>query len=735
MPKIPTFTTQARPTAEVGSTTATVSVPLTQTIGTALTPVTDAVAKHRVQEKNFENKTEALKLENEALLEFTDTLERASRLDNKDQAFEIVKTESERIKNTFSNKASNKYVQTLFNNNFYGEVQKGIFKVNNRVSTNILESLDNEVNVKKNRLLTDAYLSDNEMAFQLVGSELESLYESNFKGRIDLDDYNKLIQNIPAELQVFQATQQISKNPRQAYLNLKDSNQFTDMDLKTRTSLINEAKGYIVPELREQWKNFTAAAAYGVEEDFDMEFAKEILPSKEVNSMLKNYDTILTTVDNVKMINSMPSSELSDFVTNTIDESKKTKTFTDWFAEEKLLKEAVAKRQKAMSEDPAGFLIASNDNIKDLAQDFDQETNLELKSKKKTTLVNAIVETQIEMGQPPYDIKVMSGVEANQFITEYMNLDGQGRVALLQKLDLEFGQYNGNAMLQLANAGLPVSAQLSSFFANPSLTEKFLSFDSEEKQKSLKDWGDRNNIKFEDVRKNITNELKDFEDIAVLGSRFNSSVASDKMQDIVDVLSYYAMNEMFAGRVSQGKAESSAASLINDSFVLEDTFFVPKIYNGVDISSTIEEETGIVDKANIIKDFYLETFNPVAFGSANELGSEEDIILNDAMKDQMKNFGEWRNTADGTGLIFGIVFNDGSFGPIKNSNGDYLQFNFDDTSLLIPGTETEYDPEIRTKTQLLQPRRAYPYVPESVQKKQENEGTIIRSGSRTQRNQ
>ena len=34
------------------------------------------------------------------------------------------------------------------------------------------------------------------------------------------------------------------------------------------------------------------------------------------------------------------------------------------------------------------------------------------------------------------------------------------------------------------------------------------------------------------------------------------------------------------------------------------------------------------------------------------------------MIDQMKNFGEWRNKADGTGIIFGIVFNDGSFGPI-----------------------------------------------------------------------
>jgi len=100
MPKIPTFTTQARPTAEVSSVKADVKVPLTQTIGTALKPVTDVVVKHRVQEKNLENRTEALKLENEALLQFTDTLDRASRLDNKDQAFEIIKTESERIKNT-----------------------------------------------------------------------------------------------------------------------------------------------------------------------------------------------------------------------------------------------------------------------------------------------------------------------------------------------------------------------------------------------------------------------------------------------------------------------------------------------------------------------------------------------------------------------------------------------------------------------------------------------------------
>lgn len=192
------------------------------------------------------------------------------------------------------------------------------------------------------------------------------------------------------------------------------------------------------------------------------------------------------------------------------------------------------------------------------------------------------------------------------------------------------------------------------------------------------------------------------------------------------------MNEMFAGNVSQAKAEKAAANLINDSFVLEDTFFVPKIYNGRDISETIKSDTGIVDKANIIKDFYLETFNPVAFGSLNDLGSEQDIKLNNAMKNQMKNFGEWRNTSDGTGLIFGIVFNDGSFGPIKNIDGNYLTFKFDNTSLLIPGTNMEYDPEIRTKSQLTQPRGAYPYVSESIKKKQANQGTMSRIGNNIQ---
>ena len=242
MPKIPTFTTQARPTAEVGSVKSNVQIPLSQTLGTALAPATKAIVQHRVQEKDFENKTEALKLENESLLELTDVFDRASRLDNKDQAFELVKTESEKIKSIYSNKASNKYVQTLFNNSFYSEVQKGIFKVNNRVSTNIIQSLDLEVNKKKNKILTDAFIDKNPLAAATVENDLVLLYEKNYKGRIDEDQYKALIQGIPSELEIYEVTQRLRDDPRQTYLDLWDKTKYTNISYGNREKLYIKVK-------------------------------------------------------------------------------------------------------------------------------------------------------------------------------------------------------------------------------------------------------------------------------------------------------------------------------------------------------------------------------------------------------------------------------------------------------------------------------------------------------------
>ena len=64
MPKIPTFTSQARPTAQVGSVKSNLQIPLSQTVAGALSPVTDFVVKKAVQANDTQNRTEALRLGN-----------------------------------------------------------------------------------------------------------------------------------------------------------------------------------------------------------------------------------------------------------------------------------------------------------------------------------------------------------------------------------------------------------------------------------------------------------------------------------------------------------------------------------------------------------------------------------------------------------------------------------------------------------------------------------------------
>ena len=62
MPKIPIFQTQARPTAEVGSVKSNIQIPLSNTIGSALAPITDAIVEHRIKEKKLEADNKAYSL-------------------------------------------------------------------------------------------------------------------------------------------------------------------------------------------------------------------------------------------------------------------------------------------------------------------------------------------------------------------------------------------------------------------------------------------------------------------------------------------------------------------------------------------------------------------------------------------------------------------------------------------------------------------------------------------------
>ncbi len=350
---------------------------------------------------------------------------------------------------------------------------------------------------------------------------------------------------------------------------------------------------------------------------------------------------------------------------------------------ENYLKTIVSTRLEAMKTNPVKFIIDTNDEAKRLLDEFLTETeNLTLKTENKKAFVNYIYEEQVKMGNPNYLIKVTSTDEANQFVEEYLRSDAGTRLAMLQNAEDQFGDFFSKAMLEFTEAGLPETAELSSFFGNPQLTKKFLSFDSDEEKKQLEEFVSLKDFPMKEIKRDILKDLEDFEAAVMFANKFDTSFAADKLDRIVDVLGYYAANEIRAG-VKPSKAVKNASNLINQSFEIEDTYFIPRIYDGVSLPNG--QVDFIKEKSKAIQEEYIDLWGAVSFKSFDENIDVE--LLDKEMKEQILKNGRWVNNSDGTGLIFGITFGDGSFAPVFNKEGETLELNFDDDSYLLPGTD------------------------------------------------
>ena len=686
MPKLPVFQAEGS-VSQLAGTTTNLQVPLTQTLGTALKPVTDFVVKQKVQEKNFENKTEALKLENNFITDMAKVYDEVNVLENKDQAQLILKEKSDALIASYGEKATNVNVKTLFNNAALSEVQKGIFRVNTQISKNILTSLQNEVNKKEERLLANAFLAEGDFDYSVLATDLEKLYNDNYDGRIPNANLKALIDNIPSTIQIFEATKGISDKPRITLIDLKNPEKFKDIPLEKRLDLIDDAKKTLTPVIQEEFINYIAAANRGKKIEFDIGFAKEVLPEKQYNNYLKKYNIATETVADAAVLNSIPLKDLSTTLEAIINTKYEKYGEVDAQALENNLKTIVSTRLEEMKTDPVNFLIGTNDDIKNALEEINLiSDNDELRQKKKLEFTNLVYETQIKMGVPNYEIQVTSVSEAQSFVEQYMNADEGQRLALLQNAENEFGEFFSKAMNEYSAQGLPITAELSAFFVNPNLTKKFLSFDSKDEQDRLKTLLVNEGTSFSKVRKDVFDGLENFSEVVMFANKFDTSKAADKLDRIVEVLTYYAANEMRTGVSSQTTAVNNATALIKDNFRLEESYFIPKIYDGSRLSE--RQIDFVVEKSKKTLE-YLDVWGVVSFGSKDDTIGQ--LELDTDMKDQMITNGRWVNNTDGTGIIFGIVMNDGSFAPIFNENNQTLEIMFNDDSYTLPNTDIEMD--------------------------------------------
>jgi len=688
MPKIPTFTAESRPTAEVGSIKTNIQIPLSQTIGTALAPITKAVVDYKVKEKGVENKTEALELENKSVLELNDVAQKASSLyKNSDQANNYLMQESKIIIDKYAALASNNTVKTMFKNSYLLEEQKKIFSVDNAVYKNLVQSRAIESNAKEERILTDALYGNNQLAKEELATDLSKIYLDDYNdGLIDIDTYESKIASIPNTIGYFQVQKDITNDPIQTYVNL-NTGKYEGLTIKTREELKRDAKLEATPILRENITNYLVGLENGIKVDINEPAIKEIFGNKVFQDFKETQaNTIRVSVFKSEIFNSKIGNEqkiLDGFELNSGNLAQ------DLEYKQKV-KEFISQKAELIKDDAAVLILTHNKLVRNNFDAYNAESDPTIKSQLFTKYINSVVQAQEDMDIDNAFIKVLPQSFAKNVVQDYNNQEPGAKVGYLQSLEAQYGEQYGRVLNQLTENGLPVTAKLVSYFNDENFATMATSIDTKEERTRLNDYvKTQTNTTFNAINQEVATEMEDFRKVVMFSNKMNTTKANEELGDIQKVITYIAINSMSAG-MDQGKAIKKATDYINNNFEFagggtfgDDTYFIPKNYDNKRLSAKHIEF--IEQKAKIIKNKYLQDFNIKTFESNNEEISNTE--LNEEMLDQAKDNGVWINNADGSGIVFAIEFADGSLGLVENEQGELLQINFDDDSYKLPGTD------------------------------------------------
>ena len=713
MPKIPTFITEATITGEVGSVQSNIQMSLNQTIGAALAPVTKEIVQHRVKQKEFEIKTEALKLENDFIRDMQSVYDQAGNLENEQQAQNLVKTQSNIFMKKYSDLATNTGSRNLFNQYALSEVQKGIARTSTAVEKNTLIRLDTLVNEKKERLMVTAIDTNGGFDYQVLQQDLENLYTSHYKGKVSDAVLGSMVAGIPNEIKFLEAEKMISKNPREALAMLKNEKDFVGLNYNSRIQLIDKAKKTLIPIINQKWDSHVEQINDGQDvEPFDLDLVSEVLPEEAANAMIQQETIFRDTADNVKTILRSSEKDVYEVTQGFIKEAEEMYLYDKAKGIKKFYDTIVAQRQEDIKKDPVEYTIRTSPDIKNLVQQLESEQNPDIAASLSKELAVSIMEYQTKnLGIKKTNQKVMTNSMSSQFINEYKQAAKDKNINLqetmLQGLATKYGDLEDEALAQLMIDGLPQGARMiSAGFATQEDKMKFLSLDDpdviKDIKQNLKDMGDTD-ISFQKMRTAIrqTSDFKDIENVIRRNVPFDPSDEIPVIEDVVEFLAKYGANEFLNGDVKTfNAAAEKAANFFTQNFDIEDTYYFEKTFVDSTTGKRILPEKIERNKQmmEIIKNNYLSKINLTNFSSKKEGITSEQ--LTEKMQYQMRENGEWRNSPDGKGFVFGIVLSGNSFGIVEDANGNPLYFPKDWDKDTVPGFDIVVDLDIESKKRM-----------------------------------
>lgn len=685
MPKIPVFTSKGTMTTETGSAQTNIQIGLNQNLATALSPITKKISEYGLKRKNAENKTEALELENKAVVELNGYVQEASNMKDGDMANNFLMEKSKLVRDKFSAQASNSNVKTLFSNNYLMEEQKKIYAVDNAVHKNLLNSRSLASEAKEQSLMTDVLYpasGDNSLALQTLPADLTKLYKSDFEdGMINIAEYEAKVANIPNKIAYFTAKRDSIDDPVETFRKL-NTGEYENLNLETREDLLKDIKLEAVPILTKQVDNYIKALENGETLDVNKGAIKEIFGTEAYNNFLfTEASTLKLSGVKSQIMNAEVGTENAIYDSWNLDsdnyaEDLKYKTKAQNF---------LADKNKLIEEDAATLVIQYNSTVRDLFNNYqDEPEGSPEKQKLFQKYVNSVVQAQEDMKIDPSLVKVIPENFAKSLVRDYENQDPLNKIGYLQGLEEQYGDQYGRVLNQLSANGLPVTAKLVSYIGDENFATKVMSIDTKEEKKILDQYVKDYDLDKNSIRQEVATNMKELRDTVMFSNKMNTTRANKELNDIQEIISYVAINTMSSTTgMSQKDAVESATEEVMKNFVFseDNTYFIPRRYNNDTLS---DGQINLIQrKAETIKEKHLEDFDMFSFQSADK---ENDELLAEEMLAQAKDKGVWVNSADGSGIVFAIPFPDGSLGLVENKKGELLELKFDDGSHVLPTT-------------------------------------------------
>ena len=693
MPKIPVFTSKGTMSTEVGSAQTNIQMSLKDNLATSLAPITKKVSEYGVKRKNAENKTEALELENQAVVELNGYSKEASNMKDGDKANNFLMEKSKLVRTEFESQASNSNVKNIFANNYLMEEQKKVFSVDNQVHKNLMNSRLLASEAKEQSLLTDVLYpatGDNSLALQTLPADLTKLYKSDIEdGMINIVQYEAKVANIPNKIAYFTVKRDSVDDPVETFRKL-NTGEYENLNLETREDLLKDIKIEATPILTKEINNYIKALENGDTLDINKPAIKEIFGVETYNNfVLTEQNTLKLSDVKSQIMNSKVGDEKGiydswNLSSGNYAEDLKYKTKAQNF---------LADKNKLIEEDAATLILTHNSTVRDLFNNYQNEAEGSLEKQKLfQRYVNSVVQAQEDMDIDPSLIKVIPENFAKNLVRDYESQDPLDKIGYLQGLEEQYGEQYGRVLNQLTANGLPVTAKLVSYLGDENFATKVMSIDTKEEKAILDQYVKDAELDSNSIRLEVFANMKELRDTVMFSNKMNNSRANKEMNDIQNIISYVAISTMSSNPgMKQKDAVESATNEVMKNFVFnsDNTYFIPKRYNNDTLS---DGQINLIQvKADAIKESHLEDFDMLSFQSADK---ENDELLSEEMLSQAQERGVWVNNADGSGIVFAIPFPDGSLGLVENKKGELLELKFDDGSHILPTTNILLDLKI-----------------------------------------